>query len=150
MPASQRADIERQLKQLPPSFTSAEITLMYRNLRQDAEKLKAEGVPQHVAEQRLHHRHKLLAFAYPALFFKVAKGEMSEYMFATCMGIKQRLDSGDISQAKARELVVDSAKKHIEGAAARPTRAGEATSSQEVVLRARVDTDSEIRVVDEC
>ncbi|CAM9133687.1 unnamed protein product, partial [Ectocarpus sp. 8 AP-2014] len=113
MPAGQRSDIERQLKQLPTSFTSTEITSMYRNLRQDLEKLKTEGVPQALAERMLHSRHKLLAFSYPTLFFKVVKGEMSEHIFTTSMMIKQRLDSGDITQEEARDLIVDSAKQHI-------------------------------------
>eukprot|EP00752_Nemacystus_decipiens_P017669 g15840.t1 len=105
---------------------------MYRSLRADAEQLKKEGVPQAAVEQKLHSRHKVLAFAYPTLFFRVVKGEMSEYMFTTAMQIKQRLDSGEITQEQAKDLVVDSAKKHIEGAAPRPRRPDGKGSEQEV------------------
>lgn len=151
MPTGQRADIERQLKQLPASFTSAEITSMYRSLRADAERFKNDGVPQAVIEQRLHSRHKVLAFAYPTLFFRVVKGEMSEYMFTTAMQIKQRLDSGEITQEQAKDLVVDSAKRHIEGAAPRPSRLvnnGAGSASQEVLIHAHVDDNLEMKVVD--
>lgn len=151
MPTGQRADIERQLKQLPTSFTSAEITSMYRGLRKDAERLKGDGVPQAVVEQRLHSRHKVLAFAYPTLFFRVVKGEMSEYMFITAMQIKQRLDSGEITQEQAKDLVVDSAKRHIEGAAPRPFRPvnnGAGSASQEVLIRAQVDDNLEMKVAE--
>lgn len=151
MPTGQRADIERQLKQLPSSFTSAEITSMYRSLREDAQQLKSDGVPQAVAEQRLHSTHKVMAFAYPTLFFRVIKGEMSEYMFTTTMQIKQRLDRGEITQEQAKDLIVDSAKKHIEGAAprlSRPDNKGAGTTSQEVLIRAQVDDNLEMKVVD--
>lgn len=152
MPKGQRADIEKQLKKLPSSFTSTEITSMYRSLRADAEKLKRDGVSQSAAEQRLHSTHKVLAFAYPTLFFKVVKGEMSEYMFTTAMQIKQRLDSGEITPEQAKDLIVDSAKKHIEGAAARPPRPANnapGATSQEVLIRAQVDEKLEMKVVQE-
>jgi len=152
MPAGQRADIESQLKKLPKSFTSAEITSMYRSLRADAERLKREGMPQATVEQRLHSTHKVLAFAYPMLFFRVVKGEMSEYMFTTTMQIKQRLDNGEITQEQAKDLIVDSAKQHIEGAAARPPRPANSVhgaESKEVLIRAQVDENLQMKVADE-
>lgn len=122
---------------------------MYHTLRKDVEKLKTEGVPQAAAERMLHSRHKLLAFSYPTLFFKVVKGEMSEHIFTTSMTIKQRLDSGDISQEEARDLIVDSAKKHIGGVAPRPARpdgSQSGGSAQEIVIHAQVDANCDLKV----
>lgn len=124
---------------------------MYRRLRSDVDRLKSEGVEQATAEQRLHNRHKTLAFAYPALFFRVIKGEMSEYMFTKVMEIKQELDEGNITQAQARELVVDNAKKHVEGAAPRRARTASnepGSAVQELVIRTQVDENSDLKVVE--
>lgn len=151
MPGGQRAGIENQLKQLPKSYTTAEISAMYVGLRADVDRFRASGVPQALVEQRLHSKHKTLAFAYPALFFKVVKGEMSEYMFTKVMEIKQDLDQGKITQEQARDLVVDNAKRHVEGAAPRPARPSTnepGTAVQEVVIRTQVDENSDMKVVE--
>lgn len=124
---------------------------MYRNLRADVDSLKISGVDQALVEQRLHNKHKTLAFAYPALFFKVVQGEMSEYMFTKVMEIKQDLDQGKITQAQARDLVVDNAKRHVEGAAPRPVRPDAdkpGTTVQEILIHTQVDENSNMRVVE--
>jgi len=151
MPVGQRREIEQQLRTLPKSFSSAEISDMYRNLRADVERLQGSGVPQRLIEQRLHDKHKTLAFAYPSLFFKALRGELSEFMFESILRIKQSLDEGSITQSQARDMVVDNAKRHTEGAAPRPARpdpAAPGTAVQEITMRAQVDEHSEMRVVD--
>lgn len=150
MPTGQRSEIESQLNMLPEAFTAADISRMYDDLRVDIQKLKSGGVPQAKVEQILHAKHKTLAFAYPTFFFKAVKGEMSEFMFKKCMEIKQDMDAGNISPDQAKNLVVDNAKRHVEGAAPRPSRAAKiepGTSVQEIVVRAQVDDNSELRVV---
>lgn len=150
MPTGQRSEIESQLKMLPKSFTTADISRMYDDLRADIEKLKSSGVAQAKMEQILHAKHKTLAFAYPTFFFKVVKGEMSEFMFRKCMEIKQDMDQGKISADQAKNLVVDHAKLHVEGAAPRPSRPEKiqpGASVQEIVVQAQVDDNSELRVV---
>lgn len=123
---------------------------MYEGLRTDIEKLKSSGIPQPQMEQILHAKHKTLAFAYPTFFFKVVKGEMSDFMFRKCMEIKQEMDEGKISPDQAKNLVVDHAKLHVEGAAPRPSRPEKkepGASVQELVVHAQVDDNSELRVV---
>lgn len=123
---------------------------MYRSLRADVDEMQGSGVPQAVIERRLHNKHKTLAFAYPSLFFKALRGELSEFMFESVMHIKQSLDEGSITQSQARDMVVDNAKRHAEGAAPRPARpdpAAPGTAVQEITMKARVDENSEMRVV---
>lgn len=123
---------------------------MYRSLRADVDEMQGSGVPQAVIERRLHNKHNTLAFAYPSLFFKALRGELSEFMFESVMHIKQSLDEGSITQSQARDMVVDNAKRHAEGAAPRPARPGPAapgTAVQEITMKARVDENSEMRVV---
>ena len=150
MPTGQRSEIESQLKMLPESFTASDISLMYDDLRVDMEKLKSCGVPQAKMEQILHAKHKTLAFAYPTFFFRAVKGEMSDFIFKKCMEIKQDMDAGTISPDQAKNLVVDNAKMHVEGAAPRPPRAKNnepGTVVQEIVVKAQVDDNSDLRVV---
>lgn len=124
---------------------------MYRKLRSDVDKLKSTGCPQASIEQILHDKHKTLAFSYPSLFFRVAKGEMTEFMFTTVMQIKQDMDSGKITPAQAKDMIVDSAKKHAEGAAPRvapPKTDTPGTTVQEIRIKTRVDENSEMKVVE--
>ena len=150
MPSGQRSVIEAQLKQLPKSYTTTEIAALYRNLRADVDLMTSRGVPARLMEQRLHNTHKTLAFAYPSLFFKVVKGEMSEFMFTRVMEVKQDMDSGKITPSEAQDLILASAKEHVEGAAPRPARPDKddtGATVQEIVIKTQVDENADMRVV---
>lgn len=152
MPAGQRHEIERQLKQLPRTYTTEQIVQMYRNLQDDVNLLRTQGCVDVAIEQRLHNKHKTLAFSYPSLFFKVVKGEMSEFMFTKVMEIKQALDCGEITPEEAKDMIVDNAKKHVEGAAPRPSRPktdAPGATVHEVRIKTRVDENSEMKVCEE-
>lgn len=138
----QRREIERQLKQLPESFTADDIEKMYTALQKDVTFLKSRGVQMSQIEAELHRKHKVLAFSYPTLFFRVIRGEMDEHIFKTLMKLKQRVDSGELTDKRAKELVIDGAKRHVGGEAPRrsiPKKEG--GTVQEINLKCKVEED---------
>lgn len=137
MPGQRRA-IENQLNSLPESFTAKEIKCMYNALQADIGHIKeAERNPVDM-EAYLHRRHKKLSFAYPTIFFRTVRGEMDQHIFGSLMALKARVDSGEIDDARAKEIVVDSARRHVEGAAPRAPRK-EGGEVHEVIVRRRLE-----------
>lgn len=141
--AGQRREIETQLKELPESFTADQIKSMCEALEQDVEKLQKTGMPREKAESLLHHKHKTLAFSYPTMFFKIVRGEMDKHIFETLLKIKERMESGEVNDEKAKELVIDGAKRHVEGAAPRlpPRRNTEGSEVHEITMKCRADEE---------
>lgn len=137
----QRRDIERELEKLPDFFTTEEIQTMYKNLNEDVKKLKSSNVPFAEMEAQLHKTHKTLAYSYPTLFFKTVREEMDPHIFASMMKIKHQMDQGQISHKKAKELVIDGAKRHVEGEAPRMSKPQQEGSGQvqEIILQCKVD-----------
>lgn len=137
----QRRDIERQLEQLPESFTAEEIKDMHQKLNADVSKLKGANIPQKEAEAQLHAKHKTLAYSYPTLFFKTVRGEMDNHIFDTLMNLKKKVDEGEITNKRAKELVIDGAKRHVEGEAPRAPKPEKTPggSVQEITLKCKVE-----------
>lgn len=110
-------------------------------LSDDVRMLKHNGVPQGVLEANLHQKHKTLAYSYPTLFFKTVRGEMDQHIFDTLTNLKSKLDSGEINDAQAKEMVIDGAKRHVEGEAPRaPKKQGTPGGTvQEIHLKCKVD-----------
>ena len=137
----QRREIERALQQLPESFTAEQIIKMHSALSSDVLLLKKNKVPQKFAEARLHETHKTLAYSYPTLFFKTVRGEMDQHIFDTLMNLKSKVDAGEINNEKAKELVVDGAKRHVEGEAPRAPKPQkkEGGTVQEITLKCKVE-----------
>ena len=117
---------------------------MYDNLKSDVALLKKKKVPQKLAEAELHKKHKTLAYSYPTIFFKTVRGEMDQHIFDTLIKLKRKFDDGEINNKTARELVVDGAKRHVEGEAPRAPRPPKKEGGlvQEINLRCRVEDDS--------
>lgn len=139
----QRREIERQLEKLPESFTAEEIKQMHNNLSSDVRMLKANNVPQKVLEANLHQKHKTLAYSYPTLFFKTVRGEMDQHIFDTLMNLKQKVDTGEINNKRAKELVIDGAKRHVEGEVPRAPKPEpkEGGTVQEITLKCKVEEE---------
>lgn len=137
----QRREIERQLEKLPESFTAEDIEKMYSDLRADVAFLRKQNTPQKVAEAELHKKHQTLAYSYPTIFFKTIRGEMDQHIFDTLLKLKRRVDSGEINDKKAKELVIDGAKRHVEGEAKRAPKAQkkEGGTVQEITLKCKVE-----------
>lgn len=135
----QRREIERALQKLPESFTAEEIKDMHNDLSSDVRLLKANNVPQKVAEAKLHEKHKTLAYSYPTLFFKTVRGEMDQHIFDTLMNLKSKVDTGEINNKKAKELVIDGAKRQVEGGAPRAPKLKEGGTVQEITLKCKVE-----------
>lgn len=141
----QRREIERKLKNLPDSFTAEEIEGMYAKLVADIALLKEKKVPQKVAEAELHKRHQTLAYSYPTIFFKAVRGEMNQHIFDTLIKLKRKIDIGEIDGKRAKELVIDGAKRHVEGEAPRAPKPSqrEGGAVQEITLKCRVEDEEE-------
>lgn len=142
MPGKRR-EIERKLAQLPESFTAEQIDTMYRNLCADVNLPRDRNIPRQVYEAELHKKHETFAYSYPNLFFKTLRGEMDPHIFDTLMKLKRRVDHGDIDDKRAKELVIDGARRHVEGEAprvARPTPV-EGGTVQEINLKCKVEED---------
>ena len=137
----QRREIERALQQLPESFTAEQIIHMHSDLSSDVLLLKKNKVPQKLAEARLHEKHKTLAYSYPTLFFKTVRGEMDQHIFDTLMNLKSKVDAGEINNKRAKELVIDGAKRHVEGEAPRAPKPElrEGGTVQEITLKCKVE-----------
>jgi len=137
----QRREIERQLEQLPEHFTAEEIKAMHQKLTEDVAKLR--GTNKEV-EAQLHAKHKTLAYSYPTLFFKTVRGEMDNHIFDTLMELKKKVDEGEITNKRAKELVVDGAKRHVEGEAPRAPKPEKTNGGtvQEITLNCKVEEDS--------
>lgn len=114
---------------------------MHSDLSCDVETLRADNVPQKVAEAKLHEKHKTLAYSYPSLFFKTVRGEMDQHIFDSLMNLKRKVDVGEIDNKKAKELVIDSAKRHVEGEAPRAAKPGkkEGGTVQEIILNCKLE-----------
>lgn len=139
----QRREIERKLEKLPESFTSSEIEDMYKKLVADIAFLKEQKVPQKAAEAELHRRHETLAYSYPTIFFKAVRGEMNQHIFDTLIKLKRKVESGEINNKRAKELVIDGAKRHVEGDAPRAPKSAphQGGSVQEITLKCRVEDE---------
>lgn len=138
----QRREIERQLTKLPESFAAKDIETMYNKLINDVRFLKSRGVSLHEMESELHKKHKTLSFSYPTMFFKTVRGEMDEHMFKTLIKLKGRVDSGELTNVRAKELVIDEAKHQVEGGAPRPVRPKkEGGTVQEINIKRRIDEE---------
>jgi hypothetical protein len=132
---------------LPDSFSADEITQMYEELETDVALLKQAGIPQKTAEARLHQKHKTLAYSYPTIFFKAVRGEMDRHIFDTLLKIKRQVEDGEVSNERAKELVIDGAKSHVEGDAPRlpisNPKHSTSSSVHEINIRCRVEDDQE-------
>lgn len=143
---SQRRQIEEHLNKLPESFTADEILRMYEALEQDVAFCKKNGIPQAAAETQLHQKHKTLAYSYPTIFFKALRGEMDKHIFNSLLNIKRQVEDGEVTDKRAKELVIDGAKRHVEGEAPRrphPNSNQEQDPSrvQEINVRCQVEED---------
>lgn len=110
-------------------------------LSADVAKLRGTNIPQKEVEAKLHAKHKTLAYSYPTLFFKTVRGEMDSHIFETLMNLKKKVDEGEITNKRAKELVIDGAKRHVEGEAPRapkPERTAGGTV-QEITLNCKVE-----------
>lgn len=106
MTHSHRHNIEQKLDKLPASYTSEQIAIMCENLIKDVkEKIYKEA--------DLHVRHRELAYSYPVFFFRIVRGEFDPHIFHSLLSIKSKLDRGDISDERARQLVVLGAKDQV-------------------------------------
>lgn len=112
---------------------------MHSDLNSDVLLLKKNKVPQKIAEARLHQKHKTLAYSYPTLFFKTVRGEMDQHIFDTLMSLKSKVDAGEINNRKAKELVIDGAKRHVAGEAPRAAKpeSREGGTVQEIVIKCK-------------
>lgn len=137
----QRREIERQLEKLPESFTAEDIEKMYNDLNADIAFLKDKNIPQKLAEAELHKKHQTLAYSYPTIFFKTMRGEMDKHIFDTLIMLKRKVDAGEINNKVAKELVIDGAKRHVEGEAPRAPKAPkkEGGTVQEITLKCKVE-----------
>ena len=139
MPGKRR-EIERQLQKLPESFTVEQIKEMHSLLAADVSR---GGI----LEAELHRKHKTLAYSYPSLFFKTVRGEMDPHIFDTLMKLKQKVDDGEINNKRAKELVIDGARRHVEGEAPRVPKLKPAQGSkanvQEINLKCKVDEEED-------
>jgi len=134
-----RAQIEEQLKTLPPKFTVDEIEAMYDALIIDLVKMKRQNKPQRMIEQVLHSKHKKLAFGLPGMYFKIVRGELDQTMFRTTMNIKRAVDNKEITPEQAQNAIVDAAKLQIESNPDRKKRVPQAgDTTQEVTMMAKL------------
>lgn len=138
--SKQRRDIENQLKALPESFKAGEIQNMYDKLVKDVDRLKAQGLSVVKIEEKLHKDHKIIAFSYPTVFFRTVRGEMDPHIFKSLMCLKERVDSGEITDERAKELVIDGAKRQVNGEFPRLAREKkEGGTVQEINMKCRVE-----------
>jgi len=136
----QRREIERQIADLPKSFKAGEIQKMYDNLVKDVDRLKAQGLSVAKMEEQLHKDHKTIAFSYPTVFFRTVRGEMDPHIFKSIMCLKERVDRGEITDERAKELVIDGAKRQASGEFPRLEREKkEGGTVQEINLKCRVE-----------
>lgn len=142
MPGKRR-EIEQKLAKLPKSFTAEEINKMYMDLCADVNLPRDKNIPRQAYEAELHKKHQTLAYSYPNLFFKTVRGEMDKHIFDTLMKLKRRVDDGDIDDKRAKELVIDGARRHVEGEAPRVARPApvEGGTVQEINLKCKVEED---------
>lgn len=140
----QRKEIEKQLEKLPSSFTANDVNRMYEDLNKDVKFLKSKNIPMSQMEAELHKRHKTLAFSYPTLFFRVVRGEMDEHIFKSLMKLKRRVDEGEIDNTQAKKMVIDGARRYVEGCAPRVVRPKtEGGTVQEINLKRRVEDEED-------
>ena len=65
---------------------------------------------------------------------------MDQHIFDTLTNLKSKLDAGEINDTQAKELVIDGAKRHIEGEAPRAPKEGTPGGTvQEINLKCKVD-----------
>ena len=132
-----RAQIEEQIKSLPPKFTVDEIEKLYEVLIIDLVVMRRQNKPQQYIERHLHNKHKKLSFGMPGLFFKIVRGELDQTMFRTTMNIKRAVDNGEITPEEAKNMIVDAAKLQIEdpNRKKRVPQAGETTQETTMMCK---------------
>ncbi len=109
-----KAEIEKNISDLPNEFTSDQIEVMYENLIKDMELLKkAPGMTQQKMEITLQKRHKQMSFGYPGIFFRAVKGELGTEKFKHILSLKKKMDNNEITLSDARNRIVDGAKEEI-------------------------------------
>lgn len=137
----QRRNIESQLEKLPESFSVEEIKQMYQDLNTDVNNF--QHIPQKKMEALLHDKHKILAYSYPSLFFKTVRREMDTEIFETMMNIKAKLDTGEIDSKRAKELVIDGARRQVDKNQPRKPKptGGQELQVQEITLKCQVEED---------
>ena len=116
---------------------------MFDDLENDLKRLRG----QKNAEAYLYKKHEVLALSYPGAFYKTVKGEIEPHMLRTILEIKSKMDTGEISSERARELVIDGAKSQIESldSSKRPkqskSQAQNRVSHHQFSLSCQVDAD---------
>ena len=136
----ERREIERRLNELPESFTAGQIQQMYKDLVVDVNILTKQKVPLANIEAQLHKKHRVLAYSYPTLFFRVVRGEMDEHIFNTLMCLKKKVDDGEITNETAKERVIDGAKRQVQGLDPKMKRTKtEGGIVQEINMKCRVE-----------
>ncbi|ACH46834.1 unknown [Feldmannia species virus] len=137
---SQRAAVERELRKLPTSFSSAEIRAMCNDLKADV----GLGL---LSESRLYAKHKVLAYAYPSLFFKIVRGEFDLHIFESLLKIKSSLDRGEITDERAKQLVVLGAKEQLaSGSAKKMKPKSDSSTSGELTFECVVDEKGDFKM----
>lgn len=113
--AGPKEEIDKYINnELPPSFSSDDIYEMYEALAKDVALLKrAPGMNESKMGMILQQKHKVLAFAYSGLFFKVLKGELKPEMLKSMLSLKKKMDTNEITLDEARMGVIDGAKEDI-------------------------------------
>lgn len=140
MAGGQRGPIEQDIKALPKKISADELSRVHRELKRDLEKLqKRRSLTQQSIERVLHSKHKKLSYGQPSIFFKTVRGELDDNMFKT-MDVKRRVESGEIDDRRARELVIDSAKEMIANYPNRVKKpAPEGSTVQEITMKCKVE-----------
>ncbi|AAR26832.1 FirrV-1-A8 [Feldmannia irregularis virus a] len=131
--------VKREISNLPGSFTSEEIDRMHSDLIKDMEAYR--GHPHF--DTVMCARHKTLAFSYPSLFYKTIKGDMEPHLLRSILHIKHLLDTGKISQDRAREMVVDGAKKQIEASQKTKNKSAAASGGAEQAFAIKCQVDEQ-------
>jgi hypothetical protein len=108
--------LQRDIDDLPDSFTSEEIMTMYHALDADATSLRNNDACQTIGQLQsvLYKRHKPFAMSYPFVFTKACRGEMNERIFQTVLHVKKEIDEGKLSTRAGMEKIVDAAKEHVD------------------------------------
>jgi hypothetical protein len=110
-----KAELEKNISELPETYTSDQIQDMYDHLVSDMVRLsKVPGMDQKKMEFTLQSKHKAFVFSYPGIFFKTVKNELRPAMLKKMLSLKKQLDNNQIELSDARNRIVDSAKAEIQ------------------------------------
>lgn len=149
-----REEIENYInKDLPANFSSDEIRDMCDALQKDVVLLKkAPGMNDSKMGMICQHKHKMFAFSYPGLFFRIVKGELKSEVLNKILSIKHKMDMDEITLDQARMGVIDGAKEDIEnnpvetrGKKVKPV----GTVVQELNFKCKLDDEDTIENQDE-